>query len=99
VIDMTTTNQLSAPGMQLATQTVEMTMDEMRAGATRVLNALNDCQKVDGYTIDQTLMSALMVIGSALKQRGLVLDLNAPLRQALPPLVMGYQGEINRMAS
>lgn len=77
----------------LETKELSMSFNEMNKVAGRMLKALNDTQFIDGYTLDETLMVAMYIIGAGLKKRGVVLQINLPLKDALPPIVMGYNAQ------
>ena len=76
---------------------LSMTNAQLQKASKRILKALNDAQFVDGHTVDEVLMAALFIVGAGLKRRGAVLQLDAPLRMAIPPLVNGYEAEAKRM--
>ena len=76
---------------------IAMTNDEMQKVSVRLLEAMNKAQFVDGHSLDEVLMTALYVVGAGIKRRGAVLDMNAPLRVALQPLVAGYEAEAKRL--
>lgn len=68
----------------------QMSAERMRLNSKRIIDALNDMQFVDRLTLDETLLIAMYTLGATLKTRGLVLDVNAPLVRALPPLASGF---------
>lgn len=45
----------------------------------------------NGFTADEVLTCLLLMAGSALKQRGAVIDLDKPLRYALPEIAQAYE--------
>lgn len=67
-------------------------MDQQKLqGITEPLSkAINKAQQ-KGYTIDEVLVGLMVMLGSAIKQRGASLNTDAPLRDALPPIVHGYE--------
>lgn len=77
----------------LETKEISMSANEMNKAAARMLKALNDTQFIDGYTIDETLMVAMYIVGAGLKKRGVVLQIDLPLKAALPPIVSGYNAQ------
>jgi hypothetical protein len=70
---------------------IEMTTGEIRRCTEDVFKAMNDAQMVKGFTVDQVLMAVGYALGASIYSRGGRLDLDAPLRAALPPLVSGYE--------
>jgi hypothetical protein len=53
------------------------------------IETMNLAQQL-GHPIDHVIAAAMYSIGGAVAQRGGVLDLDAPLRDALPSVVRGY---------
>ena len=78
---------------------ISMTNSQLKKASKRILEALNATQFKDGYTLEEVLMSALYVVGAGLKKRGIVLQLDAPLITALPPLVSGYKAQEKLMSA
>jgi hypothetical protein len=72
---------------------VDMTDEQMQDCTEDLVKAMNDSQQVKGYSIDQVLFAYLFVLGAALRQRGGVLLVNLPLKEALPPLALGYEAQ------
>jgi hypothetical protein len=75
---------------------ISMSRNEMSKAASRLLKAMNDMQFIDGYTLEQTLMVAMYVVGAGLKKRGVVLQIDLPLKIALAPIVDGYNAQAKR---
>jgi hypothetical protein len=73
--------------------TKQMTGEEMKAISTPVIEAMNRQQFEAGHTLDEVLMSTLYALGSALAQRGVVLNPDWSLRAALNPLAAGYEAK------
>lgn len=69
---------------------VEVSSERLEEISTVVAEAMNKLQ-YSGYSIDEVLCGVLLMAGRALKQRGAVLHFDKPLREALPPVVMGYE--------
>lgn len=69
---------------------IELSGAELRRLAQPMLDLMN-AQQQEGTTIDMVLASAAYVVGWAIAQRGGILPLDKPLREALPPLVLGYE--------
>lgn len=70
---------------------VSMTKAQLQKASKRIFQALNDTQFVDGYSLDEVLMTTLFIVGAALKKSGAVLQMDEPLRTAIQPLVHGYE--------
>jgi hypothetical protein len=50
--------------------------------------------QLNGFTVDEVLTCYLLMAGSLLKQRGAVIDLDKPLRYALPEIAQAYESNI-----
>ena len=81
----------------METHEISMTNSQLEKISKRFVLALNDAQFVDGHRLDEVLTAALYVVGAALKARGVVLALEAPLEISLGPLVSGYAAEAKRL--
>lgn len=57
---------------------------------------LNSLQLTGGLNVDQALLGFSYFLGMALKQRGAIINPDAPLKEALPLLVSGYEQETER---
>ena len=77
---------------------VQMTSRQIKDAAQELGNTMNAMQ-ANGLTIDQVLMAFCWAVGAAIAQRGGVLDLNAPLADALSPLADGYRAMKKQQAS
>jgi hypothetical protein len=69
---------------------VEVTEEKLRQIGEPMMRAINDAQ-MRGFTIDEVLCTWMVMLGSAIKQRGGTLFLDKPLREALPPIAHGYE--------
>jgi hypothetical protein len=69
---------------------VEVSAERLREIGEPMMEAINEAQ-MNGFTIDDVLCAMMVTLGSALRQRGVVLDLDKPLREALPPIATGYE--------
>lgn len=56
----------------------------------KILECLLNCVDNDGYTDDQVMAVALYTIGSALANRGVIIDQNKSVIDSLPTLILGY---------
>lgn len=83
---------------QIESTTVSVTHAQLEKASARLLQAMNAAQFEDGHTIDEVLMAALYVVGAGIRRRCAVLLMDAPLKQALPPLVAGYMAEDKRLS-
>lgn len=68
---------------------VRMTNADIRKIGDGVFDAMNAAQE-RGYSLDQVIAATAYVLGSAIAQRGGVLLLDVPLKDALPLLSAGY---------
>lgn len=68
---------------------VEISSKQLKDAAKELLNTMNAMQ-ASGLTVDQVLMASCWAVGVALAQRGGVLNLSAPIAEALSPLADGY---------
>lgn len=82
--------------MMLERVVVEVSAADIQRCGRYVSEAMNRAQQEGGYTLDQTLASAAFALGAAIAQRGAILHLEEPLRQALPPLVQGYETALRK---
>jgi hypothetical protein len=71
--------------------TTEMSMGEIATAAKPLLELLNEMQTESGMTVNQVLMVLAATLGFTLHQRGALIDLDAPVRQAIPPIAWGYE--------
>jgi hypothetical protein len=68
---------------------VQMTNRQIKDAAQELANTMN-AMHANGLTMDQVLMASCWAVGAAIAQRGGVLDMSAPLAEALSPLADGY---------
>lgn len=68
---------------------VDLTTEKLGTIGNAVLQAMNTLQ-AGGHSAEEVLAGALYAVGSALAQRGVVLQLDTPLRDMLQPFVYGY---------
>jgi len=73
--------------------TIEVTLTpaQLTDSGVLILHALNAMQLEQGLTVDQAITSALWAMGYVIAERGGVLKLDAPLREAMPGFVASYQ--------
>lgn len=69
---------------------VEMTGERLQEITEPLSKAINQAQ-FNGFTIDEVLVAMMVMLGSAIKQRGATLLIDAPVREALPPIALGYE--------
>jgi hypothetical protein len=69
---------------------MQVPIERVREIVESQMEAINDTQK-KGFTIDEVLCALMVTLGSTLRQRGVILDLDKPVREALSPLAMGYE--------
>jgi hypothetical protein len=69
---------------------------KLRDVSQYILDAMNQAQK-DGYTIEDVITAVAFCTGVAVARLGGVLQLSAPLCDALPPLADGYKATRNEM--
>jgi hypothetical protein len=55
-----------------------------------IADAANKAQ-MEGYNIDEIIVATAYMLGSMIRQRGGLLYPDKPLRDALPPVVIGYE--------
>lgn len=79
----------SDDGLGLKAKVITLDGKQERDIGWYVIEAMNRAQ-ADGHGIDHVLAAAAYSIGAAIAQRGGVLLIDQPLREALPPLVRGY---------
>src|SRR5688572_28394504 len=68
---------------------VQIAGSQLEKATGTFIDAMNDLQS-QGLTIDQVIATMLYMAGAAIKQRRAVLNVDAPLSVALPPIVAGY---------
>ena len=81
-----------------ATLYAEVSPSRLDAAANPIRVLLNQLME-DGFTIDEVIAAALYVAGGAMEQSGGVLLPDAPLRQALPPVLLGWEDSRNSQAT
>lgn len=69
---------------------VSMEKELVAVVAKPFIDQMNKMQD-EGITIDEAIAGSLYAIGSALKQRGALINCDGTLRDVLQPLVMGYE--------
>lgn len=72
---------------------VEMSGTEMEKASHRMREAINTTQKIDGYTFEETLVVMMWVLGACLKHHKILLEIDLPVKEALSPVVRGYQAQ------
>jgi len=70
---------------------VNLDRETIEKHGAMVLQLLNHLQLHEGLTVDEALMIVCITVGVALKQRGVVLDLQGSVEQQLPPVADGYR--------
>lgn len=74
----------------MPTRSVELNPERLAEASSFMVAAMNKGQRA-GFTVDEMIAAALFMCGVGIKQRGGILALDKPLRQALPPIAMGYE--------
>ncbi len=69
---------------------IEVTPESLQEIGQPIAQAINEAQ-MKGHTIDEVLVAMMVMLGSAIRQRGARLFLDKPLREALPPIALGYE--------
>ncbi|MCK4782157.1 MAG: hypothetical protein KAV87_00290 [Desulfobacteraceae bacterium] len=75
--------------MPVRGKVIKLDNEKMRAVSQYILDAMNQAQD-DGYTIDDVITAVAFCTGVSIARRGGILPLDLPLRDALPPLALGY---------
>ncbi len=70
---------------------VEISSERLELVGRRMAEVMNAAQKTQGFSVDEVICGMLFMAGCAIKQRGAVLHLDKPLREALPPVAIGYE--------
>jgi hypothetical protein len=82
--------------MAIETNTeVELSGAELKEIANPIIKLIGELQK--GHNTHAVVLAALAAVGSCVRQSHMVLPLDAPLRDALPSLVWGYENAAARM--
>lgn len=69
---------------------IEVTQEKLQAIGEPIAAAVNEAQ-MKGYSVDEVLTALMVFLGGAIRQRGAILHLDKPLREALPPIALGYE--------
>lgn len=72
------------------TMRVEIEGERLEKASGFIIAAMNKAQR-NGFTIDEVICVMMYMAGAAIKQRGGRLFLDKPLREALPPIALGYE--------
>lgn len=70
---------------------VVMKPGELESIAAPILNLMNELQQKHGHSIDKVITTMAYVLGSAIAQRGCVIDLYSTINTAISPLADGYR--------
>lgn len=89
---------MSADTNEAGFVTVSMTNAELQACAKPLAEAFN-AAVAEGFSLDEVIATALVLCGQQVAKRGGVMSLDAPLRTALPPFVLGYEVARKRISS
>ena len=65
---------------------------------TSSIKTMNDTID-EGASFDDVLLSTIYIVGNMMAQRGIILDLDAPLKDTMSPLVAGYIAQRNEKLS
>lgn len=82
--------------MEMEMIKIEMSAQLIKEIGSLIADALNDVQSKQGYSTDQMITTTMFMIGTWVSERGIILPLDTPLREALPPLVAGYEAVSKR---
>jgi hypothetical protein len=78
-------------GMNATEETqVNLTAEDIDICSKKLVSAMNELQTEHGYSVDEVLVAVAYTLGFGFAETGAVLPLDLPLREAMPPLVLGY---------
>lgn len=77
-------------GNKLEKLTVTVNGNDIINIGHKILECMSNCIDNDGYTDDQVIAATLYTIGSALANRGVIIDQNKSVIDSLPTLILGY---------
>jgi hypothetical protein len=76
--------------------TIKMSHAEIEAITMPVSEAMNQ-SVLAGHSVDEVLFAVAILLGSVMKQRGVILNVDASLREVLPAIVYGYNLDVGPM--